>query len=648
MSQVARMFDHRRDGEIGMAGELGIADIALLLAREEARGRSASAEAAASDLTVSDEDALGAGDTAVARQRELGWEGLVAYARALGPDPAFADVDDETLEATVHARAVETSVALARLFEALAEFVVRGIWAEQGCRTPGVWLSWKLGIGASTAREWVRVAVRLRELPRIAARFSDGSLSYSKVRALTRIALPQMQDWLLDWADHATAAELEHIARTLHGVQRARHEPDPDVEDAGWGLSVRSLPGGRAEIRLVGAAVDVYELEDRCRRAAEQARADADAAAGGASAEAGGGASADADGDDEDTPRAPVVSGAETGAVMAQAVLAGTADNPPDTSGLDRHTLVLHTPVDALAASAEAARRPVPVRDASGRVRSLDRQVLRRLACEAGIVVAALDGDGNPLDVGRRKRQVSAALRRAVLLRDRQSCRFPGCGTTRHLHVHHVQHWADGGPTVRDNLITLCAHHHRHLHACHDADRPWQIDLAPDGDHAFRQGRDPSPVPAAGPAPAVAAAARALVAAAPAGGASSASAGSGRRRAARSARTARMGRPRPLRPRPRRRGPPAAPRRGGAARPAHHRRLTPGRSERRATMVPPVDRGRPAPRSVRSDARWQAAVHPEAAGADDAGVDARGRDRGLLGQRVLVGWRAGPRCRGRR
>jgi len=485
-------------------GGLGVGDFAVLLAREgaDAAGGGASAEAGAGAVGVP-----GAGDAAVVTQYELGWEQLIAHARELGPDPAFAGVDDRDLEVAVHARAVEASVALARLFEVLVEFVVRGIWAEQGCRTPGAWLSWKLGIGASTAREWVRVAVRLRELPQIAARFAEGTLSYSKVRALTRIALPDMQDWLLGWADHATAAELEHIARQLRGAQQGRHAaPDAD-DDPGWDVSVRSLAGGRAEIRLVGPAEDIYELEDRCRRAAERRRAEPAVADQATDTNEPGSASAEAD--DEEVERTPVLGGGELGAALAQAILAGTADNPPDTSGLDRHTLVLHTPADALAAaSAEASGQPVPVRDASGRIRSMDRRVLRRLACEAGIVVATLGGDGNPLDVGRRKRQVAAALRRAVLLRDRQSCRFPGCATVRNLHVHHILHWADGGPTVRDNLVTVCAHHHRYLHACHDDGRPWTIRLSGDGNHTFHAHDDPVATPHAGPTPAVAMAAR--------------------------------------------------------------------------------------------------------------------------------------------
>ena len=66
---------------------------------------------------------------------------------------------------------------------------------------------------------------------------------------------------------------------------------------------------------------------------------------------------------------------------------------------------------------------------------------------------------GEILDVGRRTRTISPALRRALAARDRQ-CRFPGCGNLR-CDVHHLQHWADGGRTALDNLVLLCRRHHR-------------------------------------------------------------------------------------------------------------------------------------------------------------------------------------------
>ena len=74
-----------------------------------------------------------------------------------------------------------------------------------------------------------------------------------------------------------------------------------------------------------------------------------------------------------------------------------------------------------------------------------------------------LERDGVPLKLGRRTRTISPALRRALAARDRH-CRFPGCTARRFIDAHHIEHWAQGGPTNLDNLIHLCSHHHRLLH----------------------------------------------------------------------------------------------------------------------------------------------------------------------------------------
>ncbi len=72
------------------------------------------------------------------------------------------------------------------------------------------------------------------------------------------------------------------------------------------------------------------------------------------------------------------------------------------------------------------------------------------------------DAKGSILDVGRKTRTISPALRRALEIRDR-GCRFPGCGL-RFTDAHHVRHWADGGTTKLSNALLLCAFHHRMVH----------------------------------------------------------------------------------------------------------------------------------------------------------------------------------------
>jgi hypothetical protein len=68
-------------------------------------------------------------------------------------------------------------------------------------------------------------------------------------------------------------------------------------------------------------------------------------------------------------------------------------------------------------------------------------------------VIAITERDGIPINVGRSRRILPRALRRAVQGRDR-TCRFPGCAVpAQKTHAHHIEHWADGGPTDLGNLV---------------------------------------------------------------------------------------------------------------------------------------------------------------------------------------------------
>ena len=89
-------------------------------------------------------------------------------------------------------------------------------------------------------------------------------------------------------------------------------------------------------------------------------------------------------------------------------------------------------------------------------------ETARRLACDAATVTMQHGPGREILDVGRRTRTISLALRRALAARDRQ-CRFPGC-QNRRCDAHHMWHWADGGATALDNLVLLCRRHHRAVH----------------------------------------------------------------------------------------------------------------------------------------------------------------------------------------
>ena len=154
----------------------------------------------------------------------------------------------------------------------------------------------------------------------------------------------------------------------------------------------------------------------------------------------------------------------------------------------ERYQVVLHVDHETLAEVGEPDRSEL---EDGTRVSA---ETSRRLSCDASVVhmsrapdgrepdnrapngwepgYRALDGraaNGRPLNVGRRTRTISPALRRALEARDR-GCRFPGCGL-RFTEAHHVIHWADGGETSLGNTVLLCRFHHRLVH-----EEEWRVE----------------------------------------------------------------------------------------------------------------------------------------------------------------------------
>jgi hypothetical protein len=94
----------------------------------------------------------------------------------------------------------------------------------------------------------------------------------------------------------------------------------------------------------------------------------------------------------------------------------------------------------------------------------LTAEEINRLACDANLTRVVFDSESRPLDVGRTKRLVTPAMRKAIVSRDLR-CVFPGCDRFSHwCDVHHLVHWSDGGETAVDNLVLLCRHHHILVH----------------------------------------------------------------------------------------------------------------------------------------------------------------------------------------
>jgi hypothetical protein len=361
---------------------------------------------------------------------------------------------DEIAELAAHLDA-----AMARLLELIRDFDARGGWGN-GFRSCAEWLTWRIGLAPGAARERVRVARALGTLPRLAASLARGEVSYSKVRALTRVARPETEERLLKVGRAGTAAHVERIVRAWRYVDRQ--------------AAIRQT----AE-RHRNRALHVYQDEDGMVIVRGRLDPEAGAVLMQALAAA------------RDTlhqrHRADVPAGTRTGLLVdndpptwgqqqadAVALVAETALHhgiDPGSPG-ERYQVVVHVDA-AVLVDAEVPGEAV-VEGAR-----VSAETSQRLACDATRVVMRHDVDGNITEVGARTRTIPPTLRRALHHRD-QGCRFPGCGS-RFGQGHHIRHWAHGGPTTLSNLATLCRRHHRAVH-----EEGFQVTREPDGELSFR------------------------------------------------------------------------------------------------------------------------------------------------------------------
>lgn len=326
-------------------------------------------------------------------------------------------------------------------------------WAQPGVLSCAHWLNWRCGVGLGAAREKVRVARALPELPQISRAFRAGRVSYSKVRAMTRVATPQNEDVLLNVALHGTASHVERQVRLYRQVRRrealeaandrhANRALSCHVDDSGyWVIRGRLAPEQGA---LVAQALQAAMDEDFAERRGEPAAV----------------AQEREHGRPCDQRRTEPVAQRRADALVrvAQAFL---SSSNASASGGDHYLVHVHTDLDTLRAGGCGAEAGLEAGgDHCGHVSA---ETSRRLACDAGHVHWLENGAGEPLSVGRRTRSVPPAIRRVLRRRD-GGCRFPGCTATRFVDAHHVRHWADGGETKLDNLVMLCRRHHRLLH----------------------------------------------------------------------------------------------------------------------------------------------------------------------------------------
>jgi len=349
---------------------------------------------------------------------------------------SVAAMATEHLEAEITTLAGQLAVGECRWLLLVGEFDRREAWRAWGCASVVHWLGWQCGLDARSARERVRVARALFEFVVIRDAFVSGALSYSKVRAITRVATPENEGKLVEMARNATASQMERI------VAAYRRVFDRNREDA----------ANRAcERRRVVMFDDPSEFVVRLRTTHDDG-----AAFRGAMGEL-----------VERSLRTRPLAEGETRAqrsadvlvevVVAAAQEAGSAgEGGRMRSPADRHLVVVT--VDAAVLSGgdqgECGLDGGP---------GLALETVRRIACDAEVVGLVQDADGTVVGIGRASRRPPRWLRRRLHARDR-GCRFPGCGERRVVSAHHVRHWTRLGPTDLENLVEVCRFHHRLVH----------------------------------------------------------------------------------------------------------------------------------------------------------------------------------------
>ena len=149
----------------------------------------------------------------------------------------FTICNDDALASVVFTLAAHIHAATYRLLTLIAELDRREVWAAQGARSCAHWLSWACGIDTHTAREKIRVARALTELPLLCEAEAKGELGYSKVRALTRIATAENEDDPQNIGLHGTAQNVEKFARLHRQAKREEETERVDAQHENRGLT---------------------------------------------------------------------------------------------------------------------------------------------------------------------------------------------------------------------------------------------------------------------------------------------------------------------------------------------------------------------------------------------------------------------------
>lgn len=336
--------------------------------------------------------------------------------------------------------AATINAELGRFCELLIEADRAQEWLADGSPDPAQWLTARFGFDPAYGRRLVRIARRLEPLPELRKRFTRGELSVDAVDVLSEVATPETE---LELLDEAEGQDLHDLARMASRQNPPTSEESARARNTEWMSTQWDLH--RRKMRFSGelAGTHAQLVEDRLVAGAEAMPKNPET------------------GDYDDWSKR-----------MANSMVETCATGPDGTALLPM--LVVHTDHSSVQTPDEGGVTEI----GGGTVISND--MARMLGCDSALEMV-IERDGRPIGVGRKSRTVPGWLKRQVQHRDHH-CRFPGCGRTAFLQVHHRIPWALGGRTDFDDLLLLCWWHHIFIH-----EKGWHISKDDDRHFTFRK-----------------------------------------------------------------------------------------------------------------------------------------------------------------
>jgi hypothetical protein len=338
----------------------------------------------------------------------------------------------------------------AELTRRLRRFDKGGGYAATPALTAKAWLRWKCNFSPAAAADRVAVARQLADLPLATEAFGDGDISYPHAAMIARTAekLGEKMEANAETILVTAAKELD-LGQLRVVTMKLQHLMDPDSV-----LEESNESHERRFLSLSQTLDGVFYLNGRLDSEGGAILQTALNALGGPPT--------------AEDRRTPKQRRADLLVELARQQLDG--GNLPEVGGQRPHLAVtvsiatLANQPGSPAAELEWAQ-PIPAETA------------RRLACDAAITPVFVGSESDQPQAGQTSRSISGSQRRALVVRDK-GCRFPGCDRPPDwTDAHHLQHWADGGKHVMDNLVLLCRRHHRKVH-----EEGWHLGITADGD----------------------------------------------------------------------------------------------------------------------------------------------------------------------